>query len=64
MKYYVLSQGEEPIKLFFNEATAFADGAEWSNAYLDVFNEEGNKVESFKLEYNSDNDSFVWTKDF
>jgi hypothetical protein len=39
-KYFVASEGEEPIKIFFDSLTAFVSGF----TYIDSFDEVGNSV--------------------
>lgn len=58
--YWVLSQGEQPAKIFFTEERAKSEGANYSDPYLDVFDDEGNKVQSLKYEWFTCN----WTEDF
>lgn len=58
MATYVLSDGEMPVKLFYDEHTAFELGKFQSNAYLDVFNSVGDKVASWHYV------NGAWTQDF
>tara|TARA_Y100001973_G_C5196436_1_gene334565 strand:+ start:119 stop:301 length:183 start_codon:yes stop_codon:yes gene_type:complete len=53
-KYWVLSEGEEPYKLVFNEQDAFDSKAE----FIDGFDETGNLVVSYMFRNN------MYTKDF
>ena len=58
--YFVLSQGEQPVRVFLCEELAKQEGSEYSDPYLDVFDEEGIRVQSLKFDYDSQN----WTEDF
>lgn len=62
MKYYVLSRGENPVQLFFDEQTAMKAGEETFDAYLDIFDEQGNKLETLK--HVTDGDACWWTDGF
>jgi len=44
--YFVVSEGDEPEKIYFSDEEAFASGA----MYIDGFDEEGLKVISYKLQ--------------
>jgi hypothetical protein len=61
--YYLLSQGEDPTRLFFDETVAMTEGKEYSNAYLDIFDALGNKVKAYKL-VDDGAGNMVWTTDF
>lgn len=61
--YFVLSEGENPARLFFDENVAKTEGKDYSDPYLDVFDEKGNKVEALKL-VNDGTGNMEWTKDF
>lgn len=43
--YFVGSNGEEPNKIYFNKGAAMLGG----DLYLDSFDSDGNKVNSYKL---------------
>lgn len=55
--YWVLSDGENPQKIFFTEERAKSEGQGY-RSYLDVFDDEGNLVQSLKC-----GDGY-WTEDF
>lgn len=42
-KYFVASDGEEPIRIYFDRDSAFASNA----AYLDSFDEQGMPVQRY-----------------
>lgn len=42
-KYFVASDGEQPIRIYFDRESAFASSA----AYLDSFDEEGMPAERY-----------------
>ena len=64
-RYYVLSNGESPSKIFFDKASAIALEVSDNGTYMDVFDEQGELVESWK--YKMVGDSFkngYWTTKF
>lgn len=52
-RYFVASDGDQPLKMFFNYLEAFNS----DYTYLDIFDERGEKIVSFR------NDSGVWCDD-
>lgn len=55
--YWVASNGESPHRIYFDENRAWKEETR-DGTYLDVFDDEGNFVEYWKLVNNS------WTEDF
>jgi hypothetical protein len=53
-KYFVGSDGEQPIKIFFSPLEAFVSGCE----YIDSFDEAGNIVKSYKFVDSEYTDNF------
>ena len=63
--YYVLSQGENPKRIFFDENVAKQEGSEFSNAYLDVFDADGMHVQAWHLaDDGTGTGDLEWTTDF
>ena len=54
--YFVVSDGNEPIRMFFTRESAMSGEYD----YIDSFNEAGEKVISYKLEF----DYNKYTTDF
>lgn len=63
MNYYVLSEGEQPARLFFDEVEAKTKGKDYRDPYLDVFNEKGEKIQALKL-VRDDDGKEEWTTNF
>lgn len=53
-KYFVASNGEEPLKVFTNPIDAFVSGY----LYIDSFDENGDHVKAYKFHNNEYVDEF------
>lgn len=65
MKYFVLSDGENPTQLFFDEEIAKEKGRDVCNAYIDAFDENGIHVKVWHLvDDKTGTGEMIWTTDF
>lgn len=53
-KYFVASDSDEPLKIFFTSLEAFVSG----HNYIDSFDEAGNKVKAYKFVDNEYTEKF------